>query len=100
MTRSLKKSSQYKGVSRCAKDGKWQARIRFKDKVVYLGRFKKEIDALVKMGVDVTKNLILSKRAHLILPTHRLLDAASEASRTARRRRRDRASRGLDCADP
>lgn len=43
--------------------------------------FKKEIDALVKLGVDVKSKLILSKRAHLILPTHRLLDAASEASK-------------------
>jgi adenylosuccinate synthase len=42
---------------------------------------KKEIDALVKMGVDVKKQLLVSKRAHLILPTHRLLDAASEASK-------------------
>ncbi|MGQ0827006.1 MAG: adenylosuccinate synthase [Bacteroidota bacterium] len=43
--------------------------------------FKKEIDALKKLNVDVTSKLILSKRAHLILPTHRLLDAASEASK-------------------
>jgi adenylosuccinate synthase len=43
--------------------------------------FKKEIDALVKMGVDVKTKLLISKRAHLILPTHRLLDAASEASK-------------------
>ena len=43
--------------------------------------FKKEIDALTKLGVDVKSKLILSKRAHLILPTHRLLDAASEASK-------------------
>lgn len=43
--------------------------------------FKKEIDALVKMGVDVKKNLFISRKAHLILPTHRLLDAASEASK-------------------
>jgi adenylosuccinate synthase len=43
--------------------------------------FKKEIDALVKMGVDVKKSLLISKKAHLILPTHRLLDAASEASK-------------------
>ncbi len=42
---------------------------------------KKEIDALIKMGVDVKKQLLVSKRAHLILPTHRLLDAASEASK-------------------
>lgn len=43
--------------------------------------FKKEIDALTALGVDVTKKLIISKRAHLILPTHRLLDAASEAAK-------------------
>lgn len=43
--------------------------------------FKKEIDALQKLGVDVKKKLILAKRAHLILPTHRLLDAASEAAK-------------------
>jgi adenylosuccinate synthase len=43
--------------------------------------FKKEIDALKKLGVDVKKKLLISKRAHLILPTHRLLDAASEASK-------------------
>ena len=43
--------------------------------------FMREIDTLVKMGVDVKSKLIISKRAHLILPTHRLLDAASEASK-------------------
>ena len=43
--------------------------------------FKKEIDALIKLNVDVKSKLIISKRAHLILPTHRLLDAASEASK-------------------
>jgi adenylosuccinate synthase len=43
--------------------------------------FKKEIDALLKMGVDVKKNLFVSRKAHLILPTHRLLDAASEANK-------------------
>jgi adenylosuccinate synthase len=43
--------------------------------------FKKEIDALVKMGVNVKKQLLISKKAHLILPTHRLLDAASETAK-------------------
>lgn len=43
--------------------------------------FKKEIDALKKLGVDVRSRLLLSKRAHLILPTHRLIDAASEAAK-------------------
>jgi adenylosuccinate synthase len=43
--------------------------------------FRKELDALKKMNVDFTKKLLISRRAHLILPTHRLLDAASEASK-------------------
>ena len=42
--------------------------------------FKKEIDALVKMGVDIRRTLFISRKAHLILPTHRMLDAASELS--------------------
>ncbi len=43
--------------------------------------FKKETDALLKLGVDVKSKLLISKRAHLILPTHRLIDAASEAAK-------------------
>jgi len=43
--------------------------------------FKKEIDKLTPMGVDIKKALSISKKAHLILPTHRLLDAASEAEK-------------------
>jgi adenylosuccinate synthase len=43
--------------------------------------FQKEIDALLKLGVDVKSKLLISKRAHLILPTHRLIDAASEAAK-------------------
>lgn len=43
--------------------------------------FKKEIDALVALGVDVVASLAISRKAHLILPTHRLLDAASEAAK-------------------
>jgi len=43
--------------------------------------FKKEIDALVDLGVDVAGCLAISRKAHLILPTHRLLDAASEAAK-------------------
>lgn len=42
--------------------------------------FQEECQAIAKMGVDPTKNIIISKRAHLILPTHRIMDAASEAS--------------------
>ena len=41
---------------------------------------KREIDALINMGIDMNKQLFVSKKAHLILPTHRLLDAASEAA--------------------
>ena len=40
--------------------------------------FQKEIDSLKKLGFDISKNLYISKKAHMILPTHRLLDAASE----------------------
>lgn len=43
--------------------------------------FKKEIDALDERGIDATERLKISKKAHLILPSHRLLDAASEAAK-------------------
>jgi len=43
--------------------------------------FKEEIDELKELNVDLTKNLFISKRAHLILPSHRILDAASEAAK-------------------
>lgn len=43
--------------------------------------FKREIDALEKRNVDVKNKLLISKRAHLILPTHRLLDKASEEAK-------------------
>ena len=43
--------------------------------------FKKEIDGLAPYNVPLKDNLLISRKAHLILPTHRLLDAASEASK-------------------
>lgn len=43
--------------------------------------FMEEIHELKKLNVDIQKNLFISKRAHLILPSHRILDAASEASK-------------------
>ncbi|HPE83033.1 MAG TPA: adenylosuccinate synthase [Aequorivita sp.] len=43
--------------------------------------FVKELEALEKFDIDFKKNLIVSRKAHIILPTHRLLDAASEASK-------------------
>ena len=43
--------------------------------------FVKELDGLDQFDIDYKKKLIISRKAHLILPTHRLLDAASEASK-------------------
>lgn len=43
--------------------------------------FKKELDNLSKFNIDFRSKLLISRKAHLILPTHRLLDAASEASK-------------------
>jgi len=43
--------------------------------------FKKELDKLEEQDVDYRKSLLISRKAHIILPTHRLLDAASEASK-------------------
>ena len=43
--------------------------------------FQKELEGLEKFKMDVTSKLLISRKAHLILPTHRLLDAASEASK-------------------
>ena len=43
--------------------------------------FKNEVDGLAKFNLDLKSKLIISRKAHLILPTHRLLDAASEASK-------------------
>ncbi len=43
--------------------------------------FKKELENLKKFDIDIREKLLISRKAHLILPTHRLLDAASEASK-------------------
>jgi adenylosuccinate synthase len=40
--------------------------------------FCKEINGLAEKNVDARKNLYISKKAHLILPSHRLLDATYE----------------------
>ncbi len=43
--------------------------------------FKGECDNIVaKTGIPVTERIVIAKKAHLILPTHRLLDAANEAA--------------------
>lgn len=43
--------------------------------------FREEAEALAASGHDLTKQLCISKKAHLILPTHRMLDAAYEAAK-------------------
>ncbi len=43
--------------------------------------FKRELDNLAKFNLDLAAKLVISRKAHLILPTHRLLDAASEAAK-------------------
>ncbi|MDR2810952.1 MAG: adenylosuccinate synthase [Tannerellaceae bacterium] len=43
--------------------------------------FKEEAEVLAASGFDLTKRVAISKKAHLILPTHQLLDAAYEASK-------------------
>ncbi len=43
--------------------------------------FKDEAEALAASGHNLTERLFISKKAHLILPTHRLLDAAYEAAK-------------------
>ncbi len=44
---------------------------------------KRECEAVASFGVDYRKNLFISERTHLILPTHRALDKASEQSKGA-----------------
>ena len=42
---------------------------------------RNEIHELESHGVEISQNLAISRKAHLILPTHRLLDAASETAK-------------------
>ena len=49
--------------------------------VLDIAILKKEIDGLTKYGIDARQNLFISKKAQLILPTHRLLDAAQEKAK-------------------
>ena len=43
--------------------------------------FQSEIQGLEKFSIDIKNKLLISRKAHLILPTHRLLDAASETAK-------------------
>lgn len=45
--------------------------------------FQSEAEALARSGHDLTRRISISKKAHLILPTDRLLDAANEAAKGA-----------------
>ncbi len=63
--------------------------IFHKDKVNVIGNgvvidpvvFEQEIRSLEALGLTPTDNLFISAKAHLILPTHRLLDAAQESKK-------------------
>jgi adenylosuccinate synthase len=43
--------------------------------------FRREIDGLAKFNLDLSQNLTISKKASIIIPTHRLLDAAYEQAK-------------------
>ena len=43
--------------------------------------FREEVKNLAESGHDITGRLFISKKAHLIMPTHRLLDAANESAK-------------------
>ncbi len=43
--------------------------------------FKTEIDELQRSGVDAKTNLLISRKAHMILPSHRMLDAVYESAK-------------------
>jgi adenylosuccinate synthase len=43
--------------------------------------FRRELEKLQGFDIDIAGSLLISRKAHLILPTHRLLDAASEAAK-------------------
>lgn len=49
--------------------------------VIDAALFKNEAESLEAAGIDLKSRLLISKKAHLILPTHRLLDSAIEASK-------------------
>lgn len=45
--------------------------------------FRREIDGLAKFNLDLSQNLTISKKASIIIPTHRFLDAAYEQAKGA-----------------
>ncbi len=57
--------------------------------------FREEIDSILKLGIDLKGRLMISTKAHLIMPTHRILDAASEAAKGQTKIRPGSRSRGV-----
>lgn len=49
--------------------------------VIDADSFQQEYAKVANIGVDISKRLFISRKAHLILPTHKILDAASEAAK-------------------
>ena len=47
--------------------------------------FRKEVNGLLEMNIDPKRNLFISKKAHLILPTHKLMDMALEHQKGERK---------------
>lgn len=47
--------------------------------------FQKEVDKLTSAGIQYEDRLLIAEKAHLILPTHRMLDAASELAKGAQK---------------
>jgi adenylosuccinate synthase len=43
--------------------------------------FRRECEEITGLGVELDKQLFISRKAHLIIPTHRIIDAASEAAK-------------------
>ena len=43
--------------------------------------FENELNGLNKFNIDIKNKLLISNRAHIILPTHKIIDATSEASK-------------------
>ena len=47
--------------------------------------FQQELESLDKFEIDYNQSILISRKAHLILPTHRLIDAASEKAKGAKK---------------
>ncbi len=43
--------------------------------------FKKEVEELINLGINPFENVVISKKAHIIIPSHKALDSASEQAK-------------------